>query len=53
MRVIVTEIPKTVKNCLFSRETENGDYTCILDKDRKCNYPYSLCNKLEKDARYR
>ena len=53
MRVIVTEMPKTSKDCIFSRQTENGDYNCILNKDEKCNYPYSPCSKLEKDARYR
>ena len=53
MRVIVTEMPKTSRDCLFSRQSKDGYYNCILSEDKKCNYPYSLCDKLEKDARYR
>lgn len=53
MRVIVTNMPRNVSDCLFSKKTEDGNYVCTLDNNTKCNYPYYPCMNLEKDARYR
>lgn len=48
MKVIVTDKPRTSRDCIFSRVTEDGYRECILNDNRRiCNYPYTECDKLE------
>ena len=38
MKIVVTEKPKTSKECLFSQVLANGNVACILDNGNYCKF---------------
>lgn len=38
MKIVVTEMPKTSQECLFSQVLSNGIFTCILDNGNYCGF---------------